>query len=306
MGMNGVLRPGHAAIRVLDLDTAVRHYTDVLGLVETARDAQGRVYLKAWDEHDHHSIVLREADEPGLDYLGFKVADEATLDALSEKLTARGIGLEHVAPGEHLGTGRRVRFVAPTGHTFELYATKEIVGNGMPTTNPGIEPESLKGIAPVRFDHCLLYGQDLDGSVALFTEVLGFQVTERVVDGDTALATFLSCGTKVHDIAFVRSPLNAKLHHIAFYVDSWSDVLRAADRIATHDVSHDLGPTRHGVSRGQTVYFFDPSGNRNEVFTGGYMWYPDRPSLTWTADQLPRALFIHERRLRENFMSVVT
>jgi catechol 2,3-dioxygenase len=304
--MNGVLRPGHVAIRVLDLEAAVRHYTEVVGLIETARDERGRVYLKAWDEHDHHSLVLREADAPGLDYLGFKVADTATLDAMAAKVAGRGIALEHIEAGEHVATGRRVRFTLPTGHAIELYAHKDVVGNGMPTTNPGIQPESLQGIAPVRFDHCLLYGEDLDGSVALFTDVLGFQVTESVVDGDTALATFLSCGTKVHDIAFVRHPGNGKLHHIAFYVDSWSDVLRAADTIATKDVSHDLGPTRHGVSRGQTIYFFDPSGNRNEVFTGGYMWYPDRPALTWTADSLPKALFIHERRLRDNFMSVVT
>ena len=32
----------------------------------------------------------------------------------------------------------------------------------------------------------------------------------------------------------------------------------------------DIGPTRHGITRGHTIYFFDPVGNRNEVFTGGY------------------------------------
>ncbi|MBS0445238.1 MAG: catechol 2,3-dioxygenase [Proteobacteria bacterium] len=306
MGMNGVLRPGHAAIRVLDLEPAVTYYIEVMGLIETARDDRGRVYLKAWDEHDHHSLVLREADSPGLDYMGFKVVDDATLDAMAAGLAARGVAIEAVPAGEHVGTGRRVRFRVPTGHAFELYAHKDIVGNGMPTMNPGIRPDALKGIAPVRLDHALMYGADLDGTVALFTEVLGFQVTESVAAGDTVIAAFLSCGAKVHDIAFVRQPADGKLHHIAFYVDSWDDVLRAADTIAANDVSHDLGPTRHGISRGQTVYCFDPSGNRNEVFTGGYMWYPDRPPLKWTADELPRALFIHERKLRDSFMSVVT
>ena len=52
MAINGVLRPGHVAIRVREMDAAVRHYTEVLGLIKT-RDAQGRVFLKAWDEHDH-------------------------------------------------------------------------------------------------------------------------------------------------------------------------------------------------------------------------------------------------------------
>ena len=43
------------------------------------------------------------------------------------------------------------------------------------------------------------------------------------------------------------------------------------------DVSVDIGPTQHGITRGETIYFFDPAGNRNEVFAGGYFSYPDRP-----------------------------
>lgn len=37
------------------------------------RDDQGRVYLKGWTEIDRFSVVLCEADEPGMDSLGFKV-----------------------------------------------------------------------------------------------------------------------------------------------------------------------------------------------------------------------------------------
>ncbi len=38
MALTGVLRPGHAQLRVTDLDRAVHFYRDVLGLVETGRD----------------------------------------------------------------------------------------------------------------------------------------------------------------------------------------------------------------------------------------------------------------------------
>jgi hypothetical protein len=42
------------------------------------------------------------------------------------------------------------------------------------------------------------------------------------------------------------------------------------------DVPIDIGPTRHGITRGTTIYFFDPSGNRNEVFAGlGYRVHHD-------------------------------
>jgi len=82
MAMTGVLRPGHISLRVLDLEEGINFYKNTLGLVETGRDDQGRVYFKCWDERDHHSLILREADSAGLDFFAFKVLDDATLDSI--------------------------------------------------------------------------------------------------------------------------------------------------------------------------------------------------------------------------------
>lgn len=49
-----------------------------------------------------------------------------------------------------------------------------------------------------------------------------------------------------------------------------------------------------------------PFRNRNEVFSGGYIWYPDKPTITWTDDQLGPAIFYHDRKLNEAFLSVST
>ena len=138
MAMTGVLRPGHVALRVTDLEAAVKHYGQVLGLIETGRDAQGRVYFKAWDEHDHHSVVLRKADAPGMDYMGFRVDSEATLDSLAAAVEGSRLAtdLQWIPAGEHLHTGRRFRFTVPTGHAIELFASKDKVGNGLPDVNP--------------------------------------------------------------------------------------------------------------------------------------------------------------------------
>ena len=132
MAMTGVLRPGHGAIRVLDLDEAVHHYRDILGLVETGRDAQGRVYLKCWDERDHNSVVLRQADHAGIDFFGFKVLDTATLNKLDSDLRAYGLNTERMPAGELLATGERVRFGLPSGHLIALYAEKQAGGHGLP------------------------------------------------------------------------------------------------------------------------------------------------------------------------------
>lgn len=266
----GVMRPGHVQLRVLDMDEAVVHYRDRLGLIEVDRDDSGRVYLKGWTEIDKFSVVLREADEPGMDFMGFKVTSPEVLPALRKELLDFGCQVEDIPAGELNGCGSRIRFDSPTGHWFELYADKEQTGKwGVSARNPDAWPEDLKGMKATRFDHCLLYGDDLDGSLRLFTDVLGFDLAEEVMDGELRIAQFLSCSMKAHDIAWVRHEEKGKFHHASFFLNTWEEVLRAADLISMHDIPLDIGPTRHGLTHGQTIYFFDPSGNRSEVFCDG-------------------------------------
>ncbi|WP_050469188.1 catechol 2,3-dioxygenase [Herbaspirillum chlorophenolicum] len=311
MALTGVLRPGHVQLRVLDLEASVKYYTQTIGLIENGRDSQGRAYLKGWDEHDRHSVILREDTRAGMDFMGFRVDSEATLDRYATELRRSELAtdMEWIAENEMPYTGRRLRFRIPTGHAIELYAHKEKDGCATGDLNPDPWPDGLTGMSPSRFDHCLLYGDDLDGTVKLFTEVLGFSLAEQVVggpDGKLLISAFLTCSNKAHDVAFIRHPVKDKFHHASFLLGSWGEVLRAADIISKHDVSLDLGPTRHGITRGETIYFFDPSGNRNEVFAGGYTHYPDKPTITWHESELGKAVFYHDRKLNEAFLSVVT
>src|SRR5947209_650550 len=116
MALKGVLRPGYIQIRVTDLDAAVTHYVDRIGLHQVGREPDGRVYLRAWDEFDHHSVILRPADAPGMDYVGFKVASEDELDNLASRIEASGTGVREIPAGDQPGLGRRLSFVVPTGH----------------------------------------------------------------------------------------------------------------------------------------------------------------------------------------------
>lgn len=308
MALTGVLRPGHCQLRVLDLEQAEHFYSRVMGLKPMGRDASGRSYFKCLDERDHHSLVLRQADRPGMDFYGFKVLDEATLDQLERDLQAYGVTTERVPAGELLETGERVRFKAPTGHVFELYAHKADVGNELGTMNPEAIIDGRHGISPIRLDHWQIHGSDVDGSRDLFCKVLGFQVVEHILmeDGKTDMAVWLSCSTKAHDIAFVRDERDDTLHHASFLLGTWEQVLKAADVMTIHRVKIDIGPLRHGITKGTTIYAFDPSGNRFETFCGGYEWYPDMKPTTWTWDEIGRGIFYHTRELNERFLTVVT
>jgi catechol 2,3-dioxygenase len=310
MAVKGVLRLGEVGIRVMDMDAAVRHYDQRLGLHCVMRDEQGRVYLKAWDEHDHHSIVMREADQPGCDYFAFKVSDEATLADFEARIRAHGVDVKKIAAGTYPRSGRRIEFVLPSGHTMQLYAEKEQIGNTLGTRNPGVVPDEgvIRGLRINRLDHILLGGVDLDENVRFFREVLDFSLSEKLVDHESgaSLAVFLTCSNKPHDVAFVLQPEPNRFHHISFLLESAHDVVQAADLIGKYRIPVDVGPNRHGITRGVTIYFFDPSGNRNEVFAGGYVYYPDTPTLVWDTTQLGPAIFSQDNMPRESFLKVLT
>jgi len=159
----------------------------------------------------------------------------------------------------------------------------------------------------IRFDHALLYGPNVAKVKEVFEKALDFKTAEYVEAPDGGyMAIWMTCSNKAHDIAFVECPEPNKFHHVAFYLEGWQDVGAAADIMSVYDIPIDIGPTRHGITRGQTIYFFDPSGNRNEVFAGGYTYYPDNPTRYWEPDQLGRGIFYYERRLNDAFLSVYT
>ena len=77
-----------------------------------------------------------------------------------------------------------------------------------------------------------------------------------------------------------------------------------ADTCAYHGVTVDAGPIRHGATRGCGLYFFDPAGNRNEIYTGGYWFDPDDEPTTWTEDEMGRAIFYYRGQVDRSFMTV--
>lgn len=302
-----IMRIGRAELKVLDLKEAVNYYTNVIGLDITG-ESEGKVYLKAWDEFDHHSVILQESDSAGLDHFAFKVENEDELADFEKKIEQFGCTLKRISKGTRLAEGEAIRFELPTGHQLELYSDIQVVGTRTGNLNPHPWPDGLRGIAPHRLDHLLLTGDDVETVTRFFTEVLDLHQSERImtVDGETMIGSFMHARNgKPHDVAFIKGP-DAKLHHAGFHVDNWYDVLKAADILSRNEVPVEVTPTRHGITRGETVYFYDPSGNRNEAFSGGYIAYPDFPTITWTEDKIGQGIFYHRRQLIESFSTALT
>jgi len=311
------MRIGHINIRVLDMDAARHHYENVLGLMPTDEDDAGNLYLKGWDEWDKYSVMLTPADRAGMNHIAYKVENDVDLDSLGKRIRDYGIDVEEVGAGELPYCGRSIRFWLPSGHLMYLYAEKAFVGKAVGTENPEPWPDGLKGAGVHWLDHALLMCElDPDKGInkvaevtKFMEEVLGFKLTEQVMvgpDHSIQAATWLARTSTPHDIAFVGGAVMG-LHHCAFFLDEWSDVLKAADVLAKNKVKIDVTPQRHGITRGTTSYFFDPSGNRNETFAGlGYLAQPDMPVITWTEENLGSGIFYHTGELNEAFTTVYT
>lgn len=313
----GVMRIGHINIRVLDMDAALHHYENVLGLLRAGEDEAGNIYLRGWDEWDKYSVILTPSDRAGMVHIAYKVERDADLDTLRQRIADYGVEVEELPPGTLRDCGRSLRFKLPSGHLMYLYADKTFVGKAVGATNPEPWPDGLKGAGVHWLDHALLMCElnpetgvnKVAESTRFMEEALGFKLTEQVMvgpDGDIQAATWLTRSSTPHDIAFVGGP-RMGLHHFAFFLDDWSDVLKSADVMAKNKVKIDVSPQRHGITRGSTIYFFDPSGNRNETFAGlGYLAQPDMPVVTWTEAELGRGIFYHTGELNEAFTTVYT
>lgn len=313
----GVMRIGHASIKVMDIAAAVKHYENVVGMKTVHKDADGNVYLKCWDEWDKFSVILTPSDRAGLNHVAYKVENDADLDVLQRRIEDYGQPTEMLPANSLPFVGRMLKFETPAGHEMRLFAEKDLVGTDVGSQNPDPWPDDKKGAGAHWLDHVLLMAT-LDPERGInqvaecskfMMEALGFHLSEQVMvgpDGNIQAAAFLFRTTTPHDIAFVGGPRSG-FHHLSFFLDSWHDILKAGDVMAKNRVKIDVAPTRHGITRGETIYFFDPSGNRNETFAGlGYMAQPDRPVITWTEDSVGRGIFYHTGETTESFTSVYT
>ena len=304
----GVMRMGYVHARVTDLEEAKRHYANTMGLYET-RSEPGRVFYKGWDEWDHHSVVLEEGGV-GVVKFGFKVEYESDIDLIEKRAQQFGLTVERMSAGENPEISDGIRFTAPSTHVFEVYHSATLVGTEVGTHNPEAFPRHLVGVGVPALDHALILAEDVRTMENMFRQVFDFFPTERVQtdlnDNDAHfIASWLTATNQIHQIAVLEGP-PGKLHHFAFKLGDWTEVGRAADIMTMDDVPIDIGPTRHGITRGQTIYFFDPAGNRNEVFARGYPAYRDRPINKWTPDQIAKGIFYHARELNERFTTVST
>ena len=284
-----ILRAAHIEFRVTDLDRARAFYVDTLGFIETARDAD-HLYLRGYEEREHHSLTLRRAASAGVGHLAFRVASEADLDALAALHAERGLPTRWVAPGEECGQGRALRVQDPAGLPVEFY-------HQMAPAERWLQRfDRYRGPGVMRLDHFNCQVPHVQAAYDWYHAALGFWLSESTETDEQPprlWAAWLHRKQNVHDLALM-SGLGPRVHHAGFWLSDPLGVIRACDILAAAGYAHAIerGPGRHGLSNAMFLYLRDPDGNRVELYTGDYLIAdPDWPPIRWSINDPRRATF---------------
>jgi catechol 2,3-dioxygenase len=272
-------------------EDSLRFYTDCLGMMEVARDGRS-VYLRAWGEWFHHSLVLTEGPQAEILHTGWRASSEDDLGQAAAHLESIGAG--EGWHDESLGHGRAYRYRGPGGQLSELFweVDRFEAPPELRSTFP-VRPQKRipKGATVRQIDHVTVSSEDVYRDAEWHRDNLGFRFMEyAVLDDDPNRAFFAAISTneQAHDFGLVGNPnhIAGAVHHFAFWLDQEIDVPRAAETLLELDVPIEFGPNKHGHGENTYLYCREPGGMRVELFSGGYRNYqPDWEPVRWTPSQ---------------------
>jgi catechol 2,3-dioxygenase len=276
----------HVEVLTPTPDESLRFYTDMLGLEESERDGQS-VFLRGWGERFHHSLQLTEADQPGLGHIAWRAQGPEQLEAAAQRVEAAGVG-EGWGDGSP-GQGATYRYRGPGGHLHELLWEVERY-----TPPSGMEspfPNRPQRFAARQIDHVTVATANPGADAEWYRDTLGHRFMEYTVIPDRPDWIVFAMTTvceRAHDMGLVwdPSPVRGRINHLAYWVDSREELLRAADLLLNRDVAIEFGPGKHGMGEQDYLYFREPGGLRIELNSGGYRNYePDFETVRFEPQQ---------------------
>jgi catechol 2,3-dioxygenase-like lactoylglutathione lyase family enzyme len=193
----------------------------------------------------HRAVEISDSSNDNAPYYGYALKSGNDLDALRERLCTKAVAYEPLnsalfQPGAFVVCDPQGRRVA-----FGLSAVAA-VQDGM----------------PARLQHTVFQTTDLERVVAFYTDVVGFSISDEVVDDRGKIAVvFHRSGDEHHSLAFFQGSQNAWDHH-GYETNEWSDIRDRADCFASINVPIFFGPGRHGPGNNLFFMVTDPDGNR--------------------------------------------
>ena len=280
----------HAELYTPKPDESLAFFTNIMGLTETTRQGDS-VYLRGWDDYEHHTLKLTANDKPGLGHLAWRARSSQALERRVNAIKEAGYGIQWT-DGDP-GHGPAFQFNNPDGHLMEIYYETEWY-TPPDHLKPALKNQAMKfparGANLRRLDHVNLLAADLKKERAFFTEVLGARLTEQIIfDDDSVKGVWFAVNNKSYDLAIAADHTghHGRLHHITYAVDSREDVLKTADICLDNGVFIESGPHKHAIQQTFFLYVYEPGGNRFEVAntTARLILAPDWKTVNWNEEE---------------------
>lgn len=295
-----IAHAGSIHLGVFDLERSLWFFSELLGMELVARQGD-TAYLRGYQELVHHSLVLTQQAEAEVNAYSFRVGRPQDVELFAKHLAEQEIEVLELPAGHELGRGTAIRFLVPwSEHPFEFYydIEKPLAPESLRSRLPS-SSSRRRGLGARRIDHFNV--QTTPGAMnqaeQWLQDNMGLKRREYIMMPDhptTLMASWMSVTSQMHDVAIGvnRDEKNAQLHHVAFNVENYHDVLTAADQIRDLEISYGVGPGKHGVGQAMYLYIHDPgSDHRIELYSGGYHVYdPDWEPISWAPKDIPHGM----------------
>jgi catechol 2,3-dioxygenase len=280
----------HVELLTPKLEESVRFFIDVMGMTETTREGDS-VYLRGWDDYEHHSLQLTASPQPGLGHYAFRTTSPQALQRRVAAIEKTGLG--EGWKDDSIGHGPAYCFKDPDKHNLEIYYETEWYAPPE-HLRPALKNQASRypdhAIGLRRIDHINLLASDVRATRIFMEETLGFRLTEQVIfDDGSEKASWLTVTNKSYDVAIAEDATGTKgrLHHITYAVDSREAILLAADICLEHRVPIETGPHKHAIQQTFFLYMIEPGGNRFEIANAGarLILAPDWKPIIWSEEE---------------------
>ncbi|HUI95125.1 MAG TPA: VOC family protein [Xanthobacteraceae bacterium] len=265
-----VTRIGHATFETPDLERQIDYFTDIVGLVLAERQ-NGRAFLAT--KVGDLAVTLQKGSAAKCAGISFQAAAATDFADLRRGLEAEGVRCD-LRNDPSPGIPQALTFADPKGTTVEVFASATPLARRTPA-----------GVGPIKLGHLAFCVDDCEAFADFYGRVLGFRVSDWIEDW----FVFMRCGPDHHTVNFVRGK-TTRMHHIAFELKDWAQVLSACDFLGGRNIPIIWGPGRHGPGHNIFTYHRNPDDQIIELFTEldkmldeslGYFdprpWHRDRP-----------------------------
>jgi catechol 2,3-dioxygenase len=280
----------HIELLTPKLEESALFFVEVMGMTVSGQDDHA-VYLRGWDDYEHHTLKLSAADKPGLGHYAWRTSSSQALERRASALDRSSFGLGW-SSGD-AGHGPAYRFTDPDGHNLEIYY--DTTWYSPPEElRPALKNQAsrfpARGANLRRIDHINLLAADVRLNRQFMQDYLGLRLTEQIIfDDGSEKAAWLTPNNKTYELAISEdwTGVKGRLHHITYAVDSREDVLRAADICLDRGVFIETGPHKHAIQQTFFLYVYEPGGNRFEVSSAGarLLLAPDWKSVVWSEEE---------------------